>query len=116
MLADDATYAPGCATRIWSLPSDVVVTKPGYGIVSECVANETAMLYTSRGRFVEYQVMVAQMPRVLRCIEIAHDQLLGGRWLDALEAVIAMPPPGPRPATNGAEVIADMICAALAPA
>jgi len=33
--------------------ADVVVSKPGYGIVSECVANATALLYTSRGRFVE---------------------------------------------------------------
>ena len=30
---------------------DVVVTKPGYGIISECIANDTAMLYTSRGHF-----------------------------------------------------------------
>src|SRR5436190_5914585 len=30
--------------------ADVVVSKPGYGIVSDCVANHTALLYTSRGR------------------------------------------------------------------
>ncbi|MCU1382142.1 MAG: hypothetical protein JWL71_839, partial [Acidobacteria bacterium] len=47
--------------------ADVVVSKPGYGIVSECVANGTALLYTSRGRFAEYDVFVAQMPRFLRC-------------------------------------------------
>ena len=35
--------------------SDVVVTKPGYGIVSECIANGAALLYTSRGRFAEYR-------------------------------------------------------------
>ena len=35
---------------------DVVVTKPGYGIIAECLANNTAMLYTSRGRFAEYDV------------------------------------------------------------
>ena len=46
---------------------DVVVTKPGYGIIADCVANRTAMLYTSRGRFVEYDVMVEQMPRFLKC-------------------------------------------------
>ena len=46
---------------------DVVVTKPGYGIISECVANDTALLYTSRGDFVEYDVLVREMPRVLRC-------------------------------------------------
>ena len=56
-----------CATRISSRAVDVVVTKPGFGIVAECIANNTAMLYTSRGRFVEYDVMVAEMPRFLRC-------------------------------------------------
>jgi L-arabinokinase len=43
--------------------ADVVVSKPGYGIVSECVANGTALLYTSRGRFIEHDVFVAEMPR-----------------------------------------------------
>ena len=31
--------------------ADAVVSKPGYGIISECIANETAILYTSRGHF-----------------------------------------------------------------
>ena len=43
--------------------ADVVVSKPGYGIVSECIANDTALLYTSRGRLIEYDVMVAEMPQ-----------------------------------------------------
>src|SRR5262249_23764997 len=47
--------------------ADVVVSKPGYGIVSECVANDTPLLYTSRGRFIEYDVFVAGMPRILQC-------------------------------------------------
>ena len=40
--------------------ADVVVSKPGYGIVSECVANGAALLYTSRGRFIEYDLFVAR--------------------------------------------------------
>ena len=47
--------------------ADVVVTKPGYGIISEAIANDAALLYTSRGRFVEYDVLVKEMPRYLRC-------------------------------------------------
>src|SRR5262249_34267635 len=73
--------------------ADVVVTKPGYGIVSECVANQTALLYTSRGRFVEYDVFVAEMPRVLRCGYIAHEDLMAGRWADAIAALLAQPAP-----------------------
>ena len=88
---------------------DVVVTKPGYGIVSECVANDTAMLYTSRGHFVEYEVMVREMPSVLRCRLLDQESLLAGRWLDALDDLLDSPPPSVRPATNGAEVAADAI-------
>ena len=43
----------------------------------------TALLYTSRGRFVEYDVFVEEMPRVLRCRYISQEDLLAGRWADA---------------------------------
>ena len=46
--------------------ADVVVTKPGYGIISEAIANDAALLYTSRGDFVEYNVLVREMSRYLR--------------------------------------------------
>ena len=88
---------------------DVVATKPGYGIISECIANETAILYTSRGHFVEYDVLVAAMPKYLRCGFIDHDDLFAGRWRNALDRLMASTQPPERPATNGAEVIAEMI-------
>jgi L-arabinokinase len=88
---------------------DVVVTKPGFGIVTECLANGTAMLYTSRGRFVEYEVMVAEMPRFLRCAHIELEELRAGRWLEGLTHVRELPPPPERPRTDGADVVAGMI-------
>jgi hypothetical protein len=88
---------------------DVVISKPGYGIISECVANDTALLYTSRGRFREYDVMVYEMPRVLRCAHLAQEPLLAGRWQAALDALLGSPPPSERPPTNGAELAADRI-------
>jgi L-arabinokinase len=89
--------------------ADVVVTKPGYGIVSECVANDTALLYTSRGRFIEYDLFVAEMPRFLRCRHIAQDDLRAGRWADAIEALLAQPPAPERPEVNGAHVAAQEV-------
>lgn len=83
---------------------DVVVSKPGYGIISECLANDTALLYASRGRFAEYDVLVDAMPRFLRCAFIDHDDLFGGQWSRHLDAVLDQPAPPDRPATNGADI------------
>ena len=94
--------------------ADVVVTKPGYGIVSECLANDTAMVYTSRGHFAEYPVLVEGMRRFLRCEFLEQDALLAGRWLDALDRARTAPRPAEHPPTDGAEVIADIICQTIA--
>jgi L-arabinokinase len=88
---------------------DVVVTKPGYGIISECLANDTALLYTSRGDFREYQVLVDAMPQFLRCAFIEHSDLFAGRWAPHLDALLSQPTPPTQPPTNGAEVAADIL-------
>jgi hypothetical protein len=92
---------------------DVVATKPGYGIIAECVANRTAILYTSRGNFREYEVLVREMPRVLRCEYLDHDDLFAGRWQQALDRLLSSPAPAGSPRTDGADVIAAMIAAIL---
>ena len=91
--------------------ADVVVSKPGYGIVSECVANGTALLYTSRGRFAEYDLFVAEMPRLLRCRFLSQDDLFAGRWADAVEALLAEPAPRERVRLDGADAAADHVLA-----
>jgi hypothetical protein len=88
---------------------DVVVTKPGYGIISECIANDTAILYTSRGDFREYPVLVEEMPKYLRCEFIDHDDLFSGNWAPHLDRLLAQPAPPIRPKTNGAQVAADVL-------
>ena len=68
--------------------ADVVVTKPGYGIISEAIANGAALLYTSRGDFVEYDLLVREMPRYLRVEFIEQDDLLKGDWNAALARAV----------------------------
>ena len=92
---------------------DVVVTKPGYGIVSECVANATATLYTSRGHFVEYEVMVREMPKILRSRYLDQESLFAGRWREPLDALLAAPPPPETPETDGADIAAAGILQGL---
>ena len=82
---------------------------PGYGIIAECVANQTALLYTSRGHFAEYDVLVAGLPRVLRAGFIDHEALFAGRWLSYLDSLLAQPAPPGRPRVDGAEVAAALV-------
>ena len=89
--------------------ADVVISKPGYGIVSECVANGTALLYTSRGRFVEYDLFVAEMPQVLRCRLISQEDLLAGAWAEPIAALLAQPAPPELGRIDGAQVAAGEI-------
>jgi hypothetical protein len=106
-----AMYAQGLRYEDLVHAVDVVVTKPGYGIISECVANHTALLYTSRGHFVEYDVLVEAMPRYLRTAFIDHGELFSGQWAPHLDALLAQPAPPEQPATNGADAAARLITA-----
>jgi hypothetical protein len=85
--------------------ADVVVTKPGYGIVSDCIGAGTRLVYTDRGDFPEYPILVEQMARWLPCAYVTNTQLAGGDIVDALEAVLARRVPEP-PDTGGAASVA----------
>lgn len=102
-------YASGYRYEDLVAAVDVVATKPGYGIVAECIANDAAILYTSRGRFAEYDVFVAEMPRFVRCRFIDHDSLRAGTWRTHLDSLLAQPPPPESPRTDGADLAADGI-------
>jgi L-arabinokinase len=104
-----ALYSSGLRYEDLVAAVDIVVTKPGYGIIAECIANETAILYTSRGHFVEYDVLVREMPRWLRTEFISNEDLLGGRWQDALDRLRKAPPPPERIDTDGAERAVERI-------
>ena len=88
---------------------DVVATKLGYGIVSECLANDVPLLYTTRGRFREQEVFERDMPAVMRCRAISRERLIAGDWADAVDRLLAQHSPPRRLASNGAEVVAARI-------
>jgi hypothetical protein len=113
-LHEPAIYDAGLHYEDLVGAADAVATKPGYGIVAECLANDTAMLYTSRGRFAEYDVMVAEMPQFIRCEFVPQDDMLAGRWREPLARLMGRPEPPVHPRTDGAEVVAQMIVECLA--
>lgn len=112
-LDEGALAARGIAFEDLVAAVDVVVTKPGYGMIAECAVNDTAMLYTSRGRFPEYEVLVADLPALTRAAFIGHEDLFAGRWGAHLDRLLAQPRPEPPPA-DGAQVVADALAALLA--
>ncbi|MSO45788.1 MAG: hypothetical protein EXQ59_03340 [Acidobacteria bacterium] len=112
---EEAMYNAGVRYEDLVGAADVVVTKPGYGIIAECIANDTAVLYTSRGHFPEYDVLVEEMPKYLRTAFISHEDLFAGKWeshLDKLRAQ-ARPKNYKKPETNGADVAAEILLKAL---
>jgi L-arabinokinase len=87
---------------------DVVLTKPGYGIVSDAIASGARLVYTERGDFPEYPVMVGEMGRYLPAVYVSNEDLRRGNLRAALEEVRARPYPPP-PDVSGAQVAARRI-------
>jgi hypothetical protein len=109
VLSPGAALPPPLEYQDLVAAADVVITKPGYGIVSECVANGAPLLYTSRGPFVEYDVFVDEMPHVLRCRFMPQDDLRAGRWRAHIDALLAQGDPPEHARIDGAAVAADLI-------
>jgi L-arabinokinase len=110
---EEAMYDAGVRYEDLVVAAEAVVTKPGYGIVSECIANDSAILYTSRGHFPEYDVLVDEMAKHARTAYISHEDLFAGKWETHLDKLLAQPKPKKKPELNGAEVAADILLKAL---
>jgi hypothetical protein len=110
---EEAMYDAGVRYEDLVAAAAAVVTKPGYGIVSECLANDTAILYTPRGHFPEYDVLVEEMPKYVPAALIGHDDLFAGKWEPRLDKLLAQPKPKKKADTSGAEVAADILLKAL---
>ena len=108
-LSERQMYGAGYRYEDLVHAADVVVTKPGYGIIAEAIANHTAILYTSRGPFAEYPVLERNMPRFVRCRFIDQTDLLAGRWERHLDRLLGQPPPPEAARTDGAQQAAGLI-------
>lgn len=103
----------GCGYEGLVAACDVVVSKPGYGIVTDAIAAGTRLLYADRGDFPEYPVLVREMQRWLTCAHVPSERLRVGAIEPELRALLARPVTPP-PRLDGAEVAAARLLAALA--
>lgn len=84
---------------------DVVVTKPGYGIVADVAGARRRLVYTERGDFPEYPILVREMPAYFPAAHVSNDDLLAGRIAGAVREVLGQPMPE-APDMSGAAVAA----------
>jgi hypothetical protein len=92
---------------------DAVVTKPGYGIVADCLANQVPVVYTDRGPFREYDVLARGLESLGRARYAPQADVLAGRLgphLDALRAVTTPWAWADQP-LDGADRVADIALA-----
>jgi len=84
---------------------DAVAAKPGYGMVGECIANRTPLLYTDRDDFIEYEALDRALQDWGGAVRINRQEFSTGAWAEGLEQTLALNPPRVE-GLNGAEVIA----------
>lgn len=82
---------------------DAVVTKIGYGILTEAACNGTALLYATRDDWPEARYGYEWASRGLHAAPITRQELVAGNFDAALERLLAMLSPAPVTPTGGAE-------------
>ena len=88
---------------------DAVVTKPGYGILSDCVANAKPIVYAEREDFIEYPLLERELKRYLKNVHIPAADLYAGRLGAALAAIETAPEPRETLPGGGAEKAARLL-------
>ncbi|MGB7951570.1 MAG: glycosyltransferase family protein [Candidatus Binatia bacterium] len=89
--------------------SDIVVTKPGYGIVADVLSHQVPVLYTERGDFAEYQYLVQALSECATAEFIPQDRVLCGDLAPYLNRLLDRKPNWPKVPLDGAEVAAAKI-------
>jgi hypothetical protein len=88
---------------------DVVVSKPGYGTVSEGIANGVPLVYLPRADFAECPALIAGMEPWGGGIPLTQDAFATGDWGDALASALNAKLDHAVYQTDGARVAADAI-------
>jgi hypothetical protein len=80
---------------------DGVISKLGYGLVADCAAMGTGIIWPPRRGFREDSVMVPTAEKVMRLTRIEVEDYLSGNWAEAVRTLLATPHKPPVPADGG---------------
>ncbi|HVR75555.1 MAG TPA: hypothetical protein VMT52_14560 [Planctomycetota bacterium] len=105
-----AILEAGCAFSDLVAAADAVLTKPGYGIASECVLNRTPLLGVERRGFREAPELIRDLVELGRFEEISIADFFQGRWEPPLRTLLASERPWARVEEDGARRVAARLC------
>ncbi len=89
--------------------ADVIVTKPGYGIVADALAHRVPVLYTDRGNFAEYPHLVHALNELATAEFISQGTLRSGDLRGSLDRLLGKPPQWIDVRLDGAQAAAEKI-------
>ena len=89
--------------------SDVVMSKPGYGTIAECIANRTRLIYCDREDFVEKEPIIEGICTYLNGVEIPRQDLFSGNWKPYLDTAMSVELPVTGIRTDGADRAAEIL-------
>jgi UDP:flavonoid glycosyltransferase YjiC (YdhE family) len=92
---------------------DVIVTKPGYGIVADAISHQVPMLYTDRGEFQEYPKLVEALHDCATAEYIPQSELRAGNVGSYLDRLLSKQSHWPSINLDGANVAAETIIGLL---
>ena len=92
---------------------DVIISKPGYGIVADVISHHVPMLYTDRGEFPEYPRLVEALHDCATAEYIPQSELLAGNIGRYLARLLSKELNWPSIRLDGAVVAAEKILGIL---
>lgn len=103
-VSDESFQAPDLVSA-----ADAMISKPGYGLVAEAVAHQTAFLYAPRDTFPESPVLVEALRSHVPSAPLTIEELRAGGLRGKLREVLASRAYRPVARDDGAEVVASRI-------
>ncbi len=94
--------------------ADAVVSKLGYGILSDCLANHTPLLFAPRPHWPEEEVLRQHVGGILPCLPISRETLGNSLALaGALDSLSSLSMNWPADSLEGATLLADALASLL---
>jgi UDP:flavonoid glycosyltransferase YjiC (YdhE family) len=93
--------------------ADVIVSKPGYGIVADVIRHQVPLLYTDRGDFPEYPYLVKTLEDCATAEFIPQNDLISANLTPYLKRLLIKEKHWPAVATDGASIAGEKLLSLL---